>query len=185
MGVITTAKGFIVAILLALSSVNRWWRLFAAIFWMIGITTLIAAYKGLCVILHMTHDRTLRPWEDPSATYGTFDDHAAGAAEMTRPSLTYSHSHFDEKFRPSGESNAYTPPEPATPAESNSPEAQWKTRYNRLPLIRKIFDRSVVVQEHAVRVIQDRIVRQAQAWALIWTIILCVVFVAVPKGNFY
>lgn len=53
--------GFIVAVLLAPSSASRWWRVAAALEWWFGITTMIAAYKGLCVLLHRLHTRNVRP----------------------------------------------------------------------------------------------------------------------------
>jgi len=41
------------------------------------------------------------------------------------------------------------------------------------------------VQESSVKVLQDRIARQSQAWAGLLTLVLTVVFVALPRGNFY
>jgi hypothetical protein len=52
MGVTHNALGFIIAIVLTLSRASRWWRIFEAPVWWLGIPTMVAAYKGLCVILH-------------------------------------------------------------------------------------------------------------------------------------
>ena len=54
---------FIIAIVLTLSRASRWWRIFEAPVWWLGISTMVAAYKGLCVILHKRHARNLHPWE--------------------------------------------------------------------------------------------------------------------------
>jgi hypothetical protein len=55
--------GFLIAIPLTLSRASRWWRIFAAPVWWFGLSGLIAAYRGVCVILHKGHGRHLRPWE--------------------------------------------------------------------------------------------------------------------------
>ncbi|KAK1758645.1 hypothetical protein QBC47DRAFT_147831 [Echria macrotheca] len=52
-----------VAIILTLSRLGRGYRAFAAIGWVLGISTLIAAWKGMCVVLHGLHHRHVRPWE--------------------------------------------------------------------------------------------------------------------------
>lgn len=61
----------------------------------------------------------------------------------------------------------------------------WVEGYKKKGVLRKVFETSVKVQDQTVRVLQDRIARMAQVWAGIWTIVLTVVFVALPKGNFY
>lgn len=55
--------GLVVDIVLTLSSAPRAWRVIALILYVIGISTLIAAWKGMCVVLHGMHHRHLRPWE--------------------------------------------------------------------------------------------------------------------------
>jgi hypothetical protein len=42
--------GFLCAVILTLSSANRGWRALSAIGFFIGIATLIAAWKGMCVV---------------------------------------------------------------------------------------------------------------------------------------
>jgi hypothetical protein len=55
--------GFVIAILLTLSRTGHGWRAFASLPWIIGVSTLIAGWKGMCVVLHGMHHRHLRPWE--------------------------------------------------------------------------------------------------------------------------
>ena len=50
LGIGTLIAAFIVAILLTLSDRPRGWRALAAIGWAMGIATLFAAYKGMCVV---------------------------------------------------------------------------------------------------------------------------------------
>jgi hypothetical protein len=45
--------GFVAAILLTISNVGRGYRALAAIGWFIGISTLIAAWKGMCVVSNL------------------------------------------------------------------------------------------------------------------------------------
>jgi MFS family permease len=63
LGIAGILGGIITGILLCLSSAGRGWRVMALIPFMIGIPTLIAAWKGMCVVLHGMHHRHLRPWE--------------------------------------------------------------------------------------------------------------------------
>ena len=63
LGVSLIFLGLVVAILLTLSRARRGYRAIAAILWVLGISTLVAAYKGMCVVLHGMHHRHVRPWE--------------------------------------------------------------------------------------------------------------------------
>lgn len=44
--------GIVAAVLIALSSAGRGWRILSAIGFMIGVSTLICAWKGMCVVGH-------------------------------------------------------------------------------------------------------------------------------------
>jgi len=63
LGVGLIIAAFLVAILVTISRAGRGWRALAAIGWVLGISTLVAAYKGMCVVLHGMHHRHVRPWE--------------------------------------------------------------------------------------------------------------------------
>ena len=63
LGISNIAAGFIIACFLTASHASRWYRIFAAVPWFIGLATIVASYKGLCIILHYDHKRNLRPWE--------------------------------------------------------------------------------------------------------------------------
>ncbi|KAM0231357.1 hypothetical protein ACHAP5_011095 [Fusarium lateritium] len=63
LGVSLIAAGILVALIITLSSAGRGYRALAAIALVLGISTLIAAYKGMCVVLHGMHHRHVRPWE--------------------------------------------------------------------------------------------------------------------------
>ncbi|KAF5023484.1 hypothetical protein F66182_4435 [Fusarium sp. NRRL 66182] len=55
--------GLVVGLIITLSSAKRGYRALAAIALVLGISTLVAAYKGMCVVLHGMHHRHVRPWE--------------------------------------------------------------------------------------------------------------------------
>ncbi|RBR16436.1 uncharacterized protein FIESC28_06984 [Fusarium coffeatum] len=55
--------GIVVGLILTFSSAGRGYRALAAVALVLGISTLVAAYKGMCVVLHGMHHRHVRPWE--------------------------------------------------------------------------------------------------------------------------
>ncbi|PNP82516.1 hypothetical protein FNYG_04225 [Fusarium nygamai] len=63
LGVGLIAAGIIAGLVLTLSNAGRGYRALAAIGLVLGISTLVAAYKGMCVVLHGMHHRHVRPWE--------------------------------------------------------------------------------------------------------------------------
>jgi hypothetical protein len=58
-------------------------------------------------------------------------------------------------------------------------------KYEKKPLIRKVFDKSVWTQDEALRDLQNRIVLGSNLWPLAITIPLTVILLVTPKGNFY
>lgn len=194
MGVSTMILGSLVAVLLTLSSASRYWRILAAILWFIGISTMVAAYKGLCLILHHSHSRNLRPWEQDldsemgettrSSVESSFGQNSTNrTVQMSSSSRSGDFDNLDNKedmakFRnsdlsPFGNRNSVYMSEP------------WLHKYEKKPLLRKVFEKSVWTQDESLRILQNKIVLGANLWALILTIPLTVIFVVLPKGNFY
>ena len=124
--------GIIFAILITLSGASRGWRTFAFLAFFIGIATLFAGWKGMCVVLHGMHHRHLRPWELFAS-----DDTSSNDYDLKKGS-------FDSL----GSTNSYE-------------DEPWVASYDRRNVIRKIFDRQVWIQEPALRQIQDTIFLQA------------------------
>lgn len=211
------------ALLLTLSSVERWWRVFSAVLWFIGISTLIAAFNGLCLILHTNHQRAVRPWEDPAALYSTFtggvaDDEDGNEARAHVYRVHSSRITDIEMEKDLGSSRSVKSTDGKSVSVQSSLDTfgdsndsyiapgtnNWVTRYEKKNLLKKVFEKSVMVKDSGVRVMQvsclsrdvhisfgmlmaekDRIARMAQAWALVFTIILTIAFTALPRGNFY
>ena len=156
LGVSGIVGGIIAAVLITLSDAGRGYRVLAAIGFLIGIATLIAAWKGMCVVLHGMHHRHLRPWE-----LFAEDDSASSTYAMSKTS-----------FDSFGSQNSYE-------------DEPWVVKYEKRNIIRKVFDREVWIQEPALRQIQDTIFLQALGGALFISAVSVGIFIAFPKGNFY
>lgn len=166
--------GFVVAILLTLSSVSRWLRITAAVEWWFGIANLIAASQGLCVLLHRRRTRNIRPWEMKEIGHegGYSSEDVESAFRGGNIEYSETKSRWPVKMEVFGPSNNYL-------KESWIEKDQLKSTWN------KISDKKVKVEETGMRIMQNQIVMQAEAWALIIAIPLTAGLVALPKGNFY
>ena len=188
MGVSHIAMGLIIAFLFTLSSVSRWYRILSAPVLFVGISTMVAAYSGLCVILHHNHGRNVKPWEEIETMSVAS---SSNASNPTAASGSIRSKATDEEavLPSSAASRASTEKRPIsmdTFGSGNSfQDEPWVGKYDRKPLLRKVFDDSTWVQEEALRVIQDKIVLKANVWGLILTTLSTVVWVALPAGNFF
>ncbi|EHL03693.1 hypothetical protein M7I_0339 [Glarea lozoyensis 74030] len=160
----------------------------------------VAAYKGLCVIMYFSHSRALRPWEqnlDEELTDVEVDRRGSSASDQRGAQVSSSDGPQSQTPPDYVDSNATTQEDsqqgysrPTSmrsfgPKNSYYENANWKSRYERKSLFRKIFDRETYTQDPALKFLQDRIIIGAVIWAVIITIPLTVVFVALPKGNYY
>lgn len=144
-------------ILLCLGSVPRGLRAVPAVGMFLGVSTLVAALKGMCVVLHGMHHRQVRPWE-------LFADEEVELRDEKRSSV--------ESLDACGSSNSYE-------------DEPWVVKYQKRNLVRRIFDREAWIQEPALRSIQDTIFIQAVLIAMITTGGLTALFVSVPGGHFF
>ena len=163
--------GFAIAIVLTLSKYSRWWRIFAALEWWFGITNIIAASQGLCVLLHRMHTRQYHAWE--TKDYTSDDDEAMlKGFDINFINYESTKSKWPVKMEVFGPTNNYS-------GES------WVDHYSRKPWWRKLFEKRIPVRENGLKSIQNHMIRQAEAWAFLITIPLTIAFVAIPKGNLY
>ena len=163
--------GFVIAIVLTLSKYSRWWRIFAALEWWFGITNIIAASQGLCVLLHRMHTRQHHAWETKDYTE---DDEEAMLTGLDINFIKYesTKSKWPVKMEVFGPANTY----------AGEP---WVNQHAQKSWWRKLFERRIPVRETGLKSIQNRMIRQAEAWALLITIPLTIAFVAIPKGDLY
>ncbi len=165
--------GFLIATLLTVSHHSRYWRIFAALEWFFGITSIIAASQGLCVLLHRLHTRQHHAWETTNGSSLEDDERMLKghldidyiSYEDTKPTLPV-------KMEVFGPSNEYG-------------GEDWVRMYPRRGWWRKLFERRVKVRDPGLKKMQDKMVRQAEAWALLITILLTVAFCAIPPGNLF
>ena len=144
---------------------------------------MVAAYKGICIIMHHKHNRNLRPWEqvlDSEPGGGgrsSFASTADRTFQMASRTGNYDDTDDDNSFRSSSMST-FGP-------RNDWEHASWVENYQKKSLLRKVFDKSTWTQNETLKVLQDKIVLGANLWALVITIPLTVAFVAIPKGNLY
>lgn len=191
MGVQGILLGFAVATILTLSKASRWWRIFAALLWFVGFSTMIAAYKGLCMILHKSHSRNLRPWEQDmhvGSELGKGSSTRRQSLATTVGGQTVFSSregNLDDdlddaqtlKFRPDSQQTFGS--------RNDWQNADWVSKYEKKNIVSKIFEENVWTQNETLKMLQDRIVLGANFWSLIVTVPLTVAFVALPNGNFF
>lgn len=146
-------------ILLCLSSVPRGFRAIPAAAMVLGVSTLCAAIKGMCVVLHGMHHRHVRPWELFVDEEVELRDEKEGGG-------------FKGSFESFGSTNSYE-------------DEPWVVKYQKRNLVRKVFDREVWIQEPALRSIQDTIFVQALLVAGVTAGALTAIFVCVPGGKLY
>jgi hypothetical protein len=156
LGISLILLGILADLLITLSSVGRAWRVLPIVSLILGVSTLIAAWKGMCVVLHGMHHRHLRPWElfaDPE----------------------------DVSMKTSSEDSLINPP-----TDTGSYEDEpWVAKYEKRNIIRKIFDREVWIQEPALRQIQDTIFIQSLLGAFLVSCVVVGIFCAVPHGGYF
>lgn len=67
----------------------------------------------------------------------------------------------------------------------SSDTERWEEAYQKKTVVQKVFDKQVWTQDETLRLLQDKIVLGAQIWAVIISLVLTVIFTALPKGNFF
>lgn len=161
LGVFLIIAGIVTDILITLSRVGRGWRVLPIILLILGVSTLIAAWKGMCVVLHGLHHQHVRPWElfvDEDEIEGKLSSEYNPKTSISIDSLT------------------------STSANSFEDEP-WVAKYKRRNVVRQVFDREVWIREPALRQIQDTIFIQAMLGALLTGAIIVAIFVAVPSPR--
>ena len=175
-GYLHILAGIVLAVLLILSDRSRWWRLFAFPLIFVGFDIMIAAYKGLCVIIHTSHARALRPWEQfgDGASLSSFDSASEDEATLSTEDV-YSMSERGKRGRRSnismdtfGTSNSYG-------------HESWVEKYKGLGTVRKVFAKQIWIQDETVRLLQDKIVMQSHVWALSVCLPLQALICALPE----
>lgn len=203
-GIIHILGALILGTLLVLSSASRWWRVFCFPLFFVGIGISVAACKGLCVIIHKSHSRALRPWEqfgvdgsgsnaigsdnlndDSTSIYISNDihlDEEAALGHNKHSKHKNSNVSTDDVYSLSQRSKKGISLDTFGTSNSYGHEL-WVDRYKKQGLLKQIFAKQIWVQDQTIRLIQDRIVLQSHAWSLILSVPLTALFVALPVSG--
>ncbi|KAL8642271.1 MAG: hypothetical protein Q9226_008527 [Calogaya cf. arnoldii] len=173
LGIAHVLLAIFLAVVLILSHASRWWRLFCFPLFLLGFSVGVAAYKGLCLVIHTGHSRNLRPWEQfgESESLDSFDtDHEAGL--LTDDVYSMSNRSGGGKRGRSMD----------TFGTGNSFDHEpWVDRYEKKPFMQRVYPKNVWIQDETIRILQDRIVWQSHLWSLLATVPLTVAIIAVPR----
>lgn len=195
LGILGILGSFLALILLILSDVPRWWRITVSGLLLISVTTVVAAFKGMCMAMRLHFQRDLNPWEldvtDPASTFGVF---------VKPPPTTPTRSFKSASVVNDSEVHLRTPSIGEAYCDqigekrmtvntfgSNNDwdHEEWVSRYKKRSLYRKFFPGSTWVQAPEIKKIQSRIIRDSYLWGLLVTVVVVAGFTAIPKGNFY
>ncbi|KAL8858743.1 MAG: hypothetical protein Q9178_004660 [Gyalolechia marmorata] len=121
------------------------------------------------------HSRNLRPWEQfrDGAFFRSFetDDEAALSTDEVYSMSSRGDNSKGVTFMDTfGRGNSYE-------------HEPWVERYEKQPLLQKIFPRNIWIQNDTIRILQDRIVWQSHLWSLAVSVPLTAAIVAVPRAG--
>lgn len=146
----------------------------------------MAGSNGICLVLYLTHDRHMRPWEQFENDTGLSYNGLAWPgtkhidAESDADTLVAASDHLSLPDNEVGKKRAKVKLEAFGTANSYGHEV-WVEKYQAKMMVRKIFDRTVWVQNETVRIVHDHVAAQAVCWAVIVSLPLTVLFTALPK----
>ncbi|CCX08474.1 hypothetical protein FPQ18DRAFT_95048 [Pyronema domesticum] len=160
LGLFCIVAGIVASIAVTMGHADRGWRVMGAIGWLTGGSTLFAATKGMCVVLHGRHRRHVRPWElwrDEECK--DKDGEGKCSVESTDVSMMDKRNSYEDE--------------------------PWVDKYAQRNILSKIFDKELYIEEPALQQIQDTIAVQSLIIAVVGSAFLTGIFLAVPAGNLY
>ncbi|KAL2147853.1 hypothetical protein VTI28DRAFT_3331 [Corynascus sepedonium] len=182
---------------------SAYWRAVCVVLWWPGLTVLVAAARGVCIVLRARgRARQVRPWEghDVLDWAGISGDGVGGGEEKSDFGLEGRRGEeaWREHKRAGTEDSAFSLASSAAsmldplrkpslqvfgPANDYSGEP-WSTRYDAKSVWSKVFDETVVVQNKALVMWQDRTILFAFLWGGAGAVALTVISLFVPSGMF-
>lgn len=195
-GAFLVVLGLSLDALLILSRQGAFLRTVCIILWWPGLTILIAACKRLCVILHFYGERQLRPWElfplapEEKATLSDNDDHSISSFKSFRKHTRCNTSLSSTSSSPLTSRSIGSDPlrksslQPFGPRNDAESE-QWAQQYRNQSLLQKLLGETTLVQNTALRLLQDRTVFFAIMWGGLTASALTAASLFVPMGNMF
>lgn len=152
---------------LILTDWSRFWRLVCAPLWFTAFCTMIASGSGVCMVLHLKHERQLRPWEQ-----ATDLESSTLRGHMRKNTSESSLSYVDPLRKPSlralGPKNEFW-------------DEEWVRAYGKKWFFRRVFDGTTAVQDRRVRVLQDAVVAGSVLWGAVVAVLLTAGSMFVPE----
>ena len=192
LGGLLVVLGLVADVLCVLARVSAYWRAGCVLLWWPGLAVLVAACRGVDVVLHWKGRRQVRPWEGGEVldlSVGEGEDGGEVGEEGWREHkrkdtassagssvLSVASSRVDPLRKPSlqvfGPKNEYA-------------KEDWAKGYREKGWMQKVFDETVVVQSKALVLWQDRTVFFALLWGGAGATALTVVSLFVPSAMLF
>ena len=189
LGGLLVVLGLVADVLCVLARVSAYWRAGCVLLWWPGLAVLVAACRGVDVVLHWKGMRQVRPWEG-----GEGLDWAAGEEEKSGEEGWREHKRMDTASS-AGSSVLSVASSRVDPLRKPSlqvfgPENEyakedWVNGYREKGWMQKVFDETVVVQSKALVLWQDRTVFFALLWGGAGAAALTVVSLFVPSAMLF
>ncbi|KAJ9141832.1 Regulator of G protein-like protein [Pleurostoma richardsiae] len=182
LGAVIILLGFCLNVFLTLSSLSRFYRILCILLWWPGLTVVVAAFQGVCVLLHCRNLRTLQPWEQLSGAYKPsqmedIEKGLAGARKHSRKDTdasTFSGADPLRKgsMRPFGPANDFR-------------DEPWVELYAKQSRCSKVFAPSVKTQNQHVAMMQDQVVFYAVCWGGLVSSVLAAGSLFIPSARLF
>ncbi|KAM7209502.1 hypothetical protein V8F20_000240 [Naviculisporaceae sp. PSN 640] len=194
MGILLILIGFAIDIILILSRRSNFLRIVCLVPWWPGITSFIAGWKCLCVILHFKNERQLRPWEQETH-YIHQDEDEDEEVEQDKPKDKGDTPGTKQHPRQNHSISSTTSSRPIDPLRKESLQTfgpkndytmekeEWFSSYKQKGIMDKIFDETIPVQNRALRMLQDRTVFFAVLCGGVGASVLTVGSLFIPGRN--
>ena len=134
-------------------------------------------------MLYVTHGRHLRPWEQFTTNNASTSSDLESDSTTLAGSDSYSLSQTSTHAHPKPNTKTRHIALEAFGTANSYGHEIWVRKYRAKMMIRKIFDRTVWVQNESIRIVQDKVAWQAMIWGVIATVPLTVLFLALPRGR--
>ncbi|EEQ91673.2 hypothetical protein RJZ56_001076 [Blastomyces dermatitidis] len=149
--------GLIAGIIPILSSATRAWRIISALILLPGLVIFLTSWDGGCILFLFLNRRHLHPWE----LFSDEDEHVRQKLGMQ-----------SKIFSSVGESNSYE-------------DEPWIPTYERRKFLQKVFDPDTRIQDPILRRIHLFILLRTLTVAAIVTAALLIIFLSIPKCNYF
>ncbi|KAH8677318.1 hypothetical protein BX600DRAFT_122469 [Xylariales sp. PMI_506] len=199
--------GFLLDLVLVLSNINRFVRIAAVPLWCTGISVLLAARHGICMVLHWSYRRSLRPWDqfsadgaesdckcnsdnadvdadDDDAGAGTGDKEAHGDETAKQPK--FRSKHRCESMAGISRLDPLRKPSLQFLGPANDfADEPWVEIYRRKSLWAKALEPTIRTQDGYLKAEQDRILFKAAVLGVLGSILLGVGFIFIPSPELF